>query len=95
MDARLAEFGCSVGTPRDPTRRGGHVAIEHPDGERLAAALKDRGVVVDFRPPNVVRLCPAPLYTGFVDVWEVVDIARSLLTDGRLSAFETSSGGVT
>ena len=95
VDERLAEFGCSVGSPRDPTRRGGHVAVEHPEGRKLAAALKDRGVVVDFRPPNVVRLCPAPLYTSFTDVWEVVDIARSVLADGRLSAFETDSGGVT
>jgi kynureninase len=95
VDERLAEFGCSVGTPRDPARRGGHVAVEHPEGRNLAAALKDRGVVVDFRPPNVVRLCPAPLYTSFTDVWEVVEVARSVLADGRLSEYETDSGGVT
>ena len=95
VDDRLAEFGCSVGTPRDADRRGGHVAIEHPEGKKLAAALKDRGVVVDFRPPNVVRLCPAPLYTRFVDVWEVTEVARSVLAEDRLSAYETSGGGVT
>jgi kynureninase len=95
VDARLAEVGCSVGTPRHPARRGGHVAVEHPEGDRLAEALKDRGVVVDFRPPNVVRLCPAPLYTGFADVWDVVEIARSVLAGGGLADYGTSSGGVT
>ncbi|MFC5366480.1 kynureninase [Salinirubrum litoreum] len=95
VDERLAEFGCSVGTPRDADRRGGHVAVEHPEGQKLAEALKDRGVVVDFRPPNVVRLCPAPLYTGFADVWDVVEIARSVLAEGALAEYETSSGGVT
>jgi kynureninase len=95
VDERLAEFGCSVGTPRDAARRGGHVAVEHPEGKQLAAALKDRGVVVDFRPPNVVRLCPAPLYTGFADVWDVVEVARSVLAADELSAYETSGGGVT
>jgi kynureninase len=95
VDERLAEFGCSVGSPRDPAHRGGHVAVEHPDARRLSEALKDRGVVVDFRPPNVVRLCPAPLYVGFADVWEVVAIARDLLAGDALDAYETGSGGVT
>jgi len=80
VDERLPE--CTVGTPRDPARRGGHVALEHPDAERLSAALKDRGVVVDYRPPNVVRICPAPLYTAFADAWAVVDRLRAILDEG-------------
>jgi kynureninase len=79
---RLAAHGCAVGTPRAPDSRGGHVAIEHPEAERLSAALRERGVVVDFRPPNVVRVCPAPLYTRFVDVWSFVAELESLLEGG-------------
>jgi kynureninase len=82
VDERLADLGCSVGTPRDPERRGGHVAIEHPDAEAVSAALRERGAVVDFRPPNVVRVCPAPLYTRFVDVWDVVDELHEVLQTG-------------
>ncbi|WP_394348437.1 kynureninase [Natronococcus sp.] len=72
VDETLAAYGCAVGTPRAPEDRGGHVAIEHPEAARISEALRERGVVVDFRPPNVIRVCPAPLYTRFVDVREFV-----------------------
>ena len=49
LDERLAPLGCSLGSPRDAARRGAHVAIRHPDAERLTAALIARGVVPDFR----------------------------------------------
>jgi kynureninase len=88
VDERLPE--CAVGTPRDPSRRGGHVAVEHPDAERLSLALKERGVVVDYRPPNVVRMAPAPLYVGYADVWDAVGTVRSILDSG---AHEAVGGG--
>jgi len=91
VDERLADLGCAVGTPRDPERRGGHVAIEHPDAEAVSATLRERGTVVDFRPPNVVRVCPAPLYTRFVDVWEFVDELREVLEGGAYEG--VASGG--
>ena len=80
VDERLPE--CSVGTPRESARRGGHVAVEHPDAEGVAAALKRRDVVVDYRPPNVVRVCPSPLYTSFEDVHRAVERFRAALDDG-------------
>ncbi|MWV65316.1 kynureninase [Halorubrum sp. JWXQ-INN 858] len=93
VDARLPEV--SIGTPRDHDARGGHVALEHPDAERLSRALKARGVVVDFRPPNVVRVCPAPLYTAFADVIAVVDELAAVLDSGAYEAYDGDDGGVT
>jgi kynureninase len=93
VDERLPE--CAVGTPRDPPRRGGHVAVEHPAAERLSLALNDRDVVVDYRPPNVVRVCPAPLYTRFADVWHVVEAIRRVLDSGAHREYEAGAGGVT
>jgi kynureninase len=93
VDDRLPEV--SVGTPRNHEARGGHVALEHPDAERLSAALKDRGVVVDFRPPNVVRVCPAAPYTSFADVLDVVDEIEAILDRGAHEKYATSEGGVT
>jgi kynureninase len=90
VDERLPE--CSVGTPRAHEERGGHVAVEHPEAERVSAALRDAGVVVDYRPPNVVRVCPAPLYTRFVDVREVVTRLREILDERRYEAYSASSG---
>ncbi|MFO7245279.1 MAG: kynureninase [Bacillota bacterium] len=79
VDRHLAGFGFRVGTPREPHRRGGHVALRHPDGARIAAALRLYGVVPDFRPPDVIRLAPSPLYTRFEDVWLVVRRLRAMM----------------
>ena len=71
-----------IGTPREPARRGGHVAVEHDAGARIARALKRRGVIPDFRPPNVVRLAPIPLYTSYHDIWQTVRHLRNIIDTG-------------
>lgn len=76
-------YNYSIGSPLEDKRRGGHVAIEHEHGARIARALKKRGVIPDFRPPNVVRLAPVPLYTSFSDVWHAVQHLRSIVDEGE------------
>jgi kynureninase len=78
-DARLADGGVSV-APRDPARRGAHVALAHPDAKRLCAELIDLGVIPDFRRPDVIRFGLSPLTTRFVDVWDGVEALRTLLS---------------
>lgn len=72
-----------IGTPREPARRGGHVAVEHDAGPRIAKALKRRGVIPDFRPPDVVRLAPIPLYTSYHDLWQVAKHLREIIETGE------------
>ena len=79
VDERLAEFGVSVASPRDAARRGAHVAIAHPEALALCRELIERGVIVDFRRPDVIRLGLSPLITRFVDVWDAVEVLRGLL----------------
>jgi len=74
-----APFGYRIGTPREPDRRGGHVAVEHDAGPRIARALKARGVIPDFRPPDIVRLAPIALYTGYHDLWRVARHLREIV----------------
>lgn len=78
-----APYGYRVGTPRDDARRGGHVAVEHDAAARVARALKVRGVVPDFRAPNVVRLAPIPLYTSYHDLWTAVQALRAVIDAGE------------
>ena len=95
VDEVLTPYGCSVGTPREPDRRGGHVAIEHPEAYRLSQALRDHGVIVDFRQPNVVRVCPAPLYVGFEDVFEFVQLLVDILEEKQYEQYDAEPSGVT
>jgi kynureninase len=73
-DALLAAapYGFTVGTPREDDRRGGHVALVHPEGLRIAEALRARGVVPDFRPPDIVRIAPVALYNTYTEIWALV-----------------------
>jgi kynureninase len=93
VDDRLPE--CTVGSPRDAARRGGHVAVEHPEAYRVSEALTDRGVVVDFRPPNVVRVCPSPYYVGFEDIYRVVETFAEILQTEAYADYDPRGGGVT
>jgi kynureninase len=68
FDARLAGRGFGLGSPRDPARRGAHVAIRHPEARRLTADLIRAGIIPDFRAPDSIRLGLSPLTTSFRDV---------------------------
>lgn len=92
---RLSKFGYRVGTPREDHRRGGHVAVEHDAAAAISRALRDRGVVVDYRPPNVVRVCPDPLTTRFADVRAVVDMLESVVDQGAHTEYREESTEVT
>jgi kynureninase len=78
-DTLLAPLGVSVASPRDAERRGAHVALAHPHARELCARLIDRRVIPDFRRPDVIRFGCSPLTTRYVDVWDGVDVLRSLL----------------
>jgi kynureninase len=57
-------------TPRDPARRGGHVAVRHRDARQLVTTLAGHGVITDFRDPDIVRIGCSPLTTRFTDVFD-------------------------
>jgi kynureninase len=83
-DAWLAPLGFTLASPRDPARRGAHVALAHPDARRIAHSLPAVGVVVDFRAPDRVRLGPAPVASRFTAVWDALDRLRDLVASGGL-----------
>ena len=69
----------AVASPRDPARRGAHVALAHPDAQALCGALATRGVLADFRTPDVIRFGLSPLTTRHVEVWDAIEALRALL----------------
>ena len=84
FDARLAPLGLQLGTPRDPGRRGAHLAFRHgEDAWRICRALIERaGVVPDFRAPDTIRFGFPPLATSFADVEESVERLADVVERG-------------
>jgi kynureninase len=82
-DEWLAPLGFRLASPRDPSARGAHLALHHPDAWPICRALIERaGVVVDFRQPDILRLGFAPLTTRFSDVWDGLERIRNLVAAG-------------
>ena len=82
-----SHYGYGVGNPREPERRGGHIAVEHADADRICKALKRRGVIPDFRMPNVIRLAPIPLYNSFHECWRVVRNLKPIVDNKEFDEF--------
>jgi len=79
LEARCVDHGFELITTREPERRGSHVSITHPEGYRIMQALIARGVIGDFRAPDVLRFAITPLYLGFEDVWRAVEILAEVM----------------
>jgi kynureninase len=79
VESRCAGSGLTLATPRDPLSRGSHVSIRHPHAWPVMQALIARGVVGDFRAPDILRFGFTPLYVGFEDVWHAADRLHHIL----------------
>lgn len=81
----------SLGTPREKARRGGHVAVEREEeAYRICEALRMRRVIPDFRPPNVIRFAPSPLYVTYHDIWQVVQYLKEIIDEKEYEQFSTA-----
>jgi kynureninase len=77
FDAELADAGMTLGTSRDPARRGGHVTLNHADAKAVIARAWQRDVIPDFRAPAGIRIGLSPLSTSFAEVADGLDVLRS------------------
>jgi len=83
LELTESPYDFRIGTPLNSDRRGGHVAVEHDEAARITRALKLRGVIPDFRPPDVIRLAPVALYTNFEEVWRTVRHLKEIIDSGE------------
>lgn len=79
VEQRCAGFGLELVTTRDAAHRGSHISYAHPDGWPVMQALIDRGVIGDFRAPDILRFGLTPLYMSFEDVWRAVETLGDIL----------------
>ena len=80
IDARCPEL--AVVSPRDARQRGSQVSLRSVHAYGLVAALIERGVIGDYRSPDVARFGFAPAYVRFVDAWDAVEVIVDTLTSG-------------
>ena len=66
-------------SPAFSEQRGSHVALRHPEAYAICQALIARGVIGDFRDPDVLRLGFTPAYLGFAEVWRAVEQIAAVL----------------
>jgi kynureninase len=80
LDETCRDLGVEVASPREAKTRGSQVSVRHNEAYRVMRALIDRGVVGDFRAPDLLRFGFAALYTRYVDVFDAVRSLREVLT---------------
>jgi kynureninase len=81
-DERLGSLGVGIASLRDGALRGNHVSLTHRQGYRIMQALIARGVIGDFRSPDVMRFGFGPLYVRYVDVFDAVAALEDVLKSG-------------
>jgi kynureninase len=83
VEARCARHPLQLVTPRAHAQRGSQVSFTHPHGYAVMAALIGRGVIGDYREPEIMRFGFTPLYTSYAEVWDAVEVLRDILDNQR------------
>ena len=84
VEERCGGHGITLVTPREHATRGSQVCLAHGEGAyAIVQALIARGVVGDFRAPDIARFGFTPIYTSFEDVWNAVSHLREVLESGE------------
>jgi kynureninase len=86
IEARCPEL--TLASPRDGNKRGSQVSFRHADGYAIMQALIARGVIGDFRSPDMMRFGFAPLYIGETEVRAAVDTIEDVMINRRWDAPE-------
>ena len=72
--------GFELVSPAPPTLRGSHVSLRHPQAYAICQALIARGVIGDFRDPDIMRFGFTPAYLKFAEVWRAVEHISAVLS---------------
>ena len=76
-------MGLEFISPTEPAARGSQLSYRHPEAYAVSQALIGRGVIPDFREPDVLRLGLAPAYLRFEDCWHAAQALGEVLASGE------------
>ncbi|MCS1351639.1 kynureninase [Mechercharimyces sp. CAU 1602] len=88
IQAEMGNTGFSFMNPTEDHRRGGHIALVHEEAIRICKALKEEGIIPDYREPNIIRLAPIALYTSYLEVWQTVQVLKRIMVEKRYEKYE-------
>ncbi len=77
------DMGFTLVSPTDTATRGSQISFAHPNAYAIMQALIARGVIGDFRAPDILRFGFTPLYLGFAELWDAVQILRGVMQSGE------------
>lgn len=81
VQQRCAGHGLEIISPADAAKRGSQVSVAHPNAYPVMQALIAHNVIGDFRAPDVLRFGMTPLYLGFAELWDAVEVLRRVLAE--------------
>lgn len=79
LKAKIGEEKLTLLTPACPEHRGNQISLSLPGADHLVEQLKAHNIVVDHRPPDVIRLAPCPLYNRYQDIWQACQALEKIL----------------
>jgi len=79
VEQHCAGHPLTLATPREHALRGSHVSFRHPEGHAIIQALIARGVIGDYREPELLRFGLTPLYLGYADIWDAAMALKEVL----------------
>jgi kynureninase len=81
VEARATDPGLTLASPRAAARRGLHVSFAHPQAYAVVQAMIARGVIGDFRAPDIARFGFSPLFLSYSQVWDAAQTLVEILGD--------------
>jgi kynureninase len=75
-------------TPFEHEQRGSHLSYQHENAYAISSQMRKRGVYGDFRFPDILRLALTPLYTRFVDIWDVIDVICNVVNNATYEGLD-------
>ncbi len=82
FDTHIAPLGFGLASPREAAQRGSQVSFTHESGYAIMQAMIERGVIGDFRAPNILRFGFAPLYVSHADCVHAIRILHEVMASG-------------
>lgn len=79
MQQECSDYGFELASPKEDNLRAGHVAYRHSEGHGIYQAIKKKGIVSDFRTPDILRFGITPMYLSYQDIFEVVQSIKKVM----------------